>query len=390
MDTVIKLTESQELDLFLEEFLQESNYSDISSRIRKLAEDLKNGNADKDDIKDLYEDIKSLPTGDQAKAAFALALALISFISWVVAAVTVKIVPVATISVVIAILSSILVSPVLDKADKDTIYNKLMKEEAVAMKNLRIAKESNDKEAIKINEKIIELCEELKKKRREVLNSKAYGTTIKESVDVLQEYKGNEIKSNIFIQVLTDMDNLIKFYIERIAIYDENVDKMFNLAKKSTKQTLSKNYMEMVKLGRDMNDDIATAKDNYAPMTWNQLTSQLKKFNNKYSELSMTQREALDNKMQSYLKDVQKYLNKYDSKDKFKEERDILDKCRAIDGGTTNQISELIYSWVQLLWNELIATKRDILDIINMLNIDGIKGSLLYNILNKSSKSKIR
>lgn len=387
IDGVLSVNEtSSDFDAFLEQYLLESSYSDISSRIRQLARDLKNGDADKDDIKDLYDEIKTLPIGDQTKAMISLGLVLVSFISFAMSAAFAgeAMLPAAVIAGLIAFISGILSNIIVSDSSTDKVYNELMKTQAVAMKNLRIAKENNDKDSIKINEKVIELCEECKKKRREALNAKS--RNIKESSEELMlEYKGNEIKSNIFAQVLDDTDNLIKYFMERIETVDDNIEEMLKLANSSTKANISKNYMEIVKIGRGMNDELAKVKDIYGPMTWSNLSSQIKKFNNKYSELSMTQREALDEKMKSYLEKINKWISKYNDKKTKDRVQNIIDKCRALDGGTTAQIADVIYSWINFTCQEINYTKGDILSIIRDLNVSGIKKSLIYNLLNKSS-----
>ena len=384
MNNIGKMTinESHELDLYLESVLNESSYNDLKRKINDLAKALKEGKADKEDIKELYQEIKASGNSTLAVGYAFMLLAIVSGLFTSIAAKSGLLTP-ALITCIISIISSILGYTFLDKEDIDKIYRELMKTESQAMKALRIAKEDNDKDSEELAQKTIDLCEDLKKKRREILNAKAQGIEYNIDESVILEYKGNEIKTNTFIQVLKDIDNLVKYNFAKLDTLDNSIDQMLKLIKSSDKSNISKNYTEMVKIGRGINNDLAKVKDIYAPLTFALLQKECKRFNNKYSQLSMAQRENLDNKMMQYNKEIGKYYNKYNKTYQDEILTPALDKCRNIDGGTTAQMSDLVYSWINYLISEVNYTKGDILAIGNELNVTKIKSSFLYNALNK-------
>jgi predicted metal-dependent hydrolase len=374
------INESQELDLYLESVLNESSYNDLKRKINDLAKALKEGKANKEDIKELYQEIKAT---DDSRLVVSLAFTLLSCISASFGTTFAKcdLFGPAMISYIISIISSILSLKFLNSNDMDKIYIELMKTESEAMKALRIAKEDNDKDSEELAQKTIDLCEDLKKKRREFLNAKTRGIELDESV--ILEYKGDEIKTNTFVQALKDIDTLIKYNFANLDTVDDSIDEMLKLIKSSNKSNISKNYVEMVKIGRGINDDLAKVKDVYAPLTYALLQKECKRFNNKYSQLSMTQRENLDNKMMQYCKELKKYYDKYNEAFQTEILTPALDKCRAIDGGTAAQMSDVIYSWINYLISEVNYTKGDIVSIGKTLNVTKIKSSFLYNTLNK-------
>lgn len=384
MNNIGKMTinESHELDLYLESILNESSYNDLKRKINDLAKALKEGKADKEDIKELYQEIKASGNSTLAVGFAFMLLAIVSGVFTSITADSGLLTP-ALIACIISIISLILGYTFLNKEDIDKIYRELMKTESQAMKALRIAKEDNDKDSEELAQKTIDLCEDLKKKRREFLNAKASGIEYNIDESVILEYKGNEIKTNTFIQVLKDIDNLVKYNFAKLDTVDDSIDQMLKLIKSSNKSNISKNYTEMVKIGRGINNDLAKVKDIYAPLTFALLQKECKRFNNKYSQLSMAQRENLDNKMMQYNKELGKYYNKYSKTYQDEILTPALNKCRAIDGGTTTQMSDIVYSWINYLISEVNYTKGDILAIGNELNVTKIKSSFLYNALNK-------
>ena len=284
----------------------------------------------------------------------------------------------------------------LDKTDIDQFYYKLMKIEAQARKNKAKAEKLDDgDERVKSLEKVINICEELKKKRKEALNAatKNKDEDIEESVlyeDYLLEYKGNDIKNDIFIQVLDDVDDLCKMNMDKISTFENAVSTMMNLAKNSNEKSIKNNLVKARQLGRDTNDEINKIKSYYGPLTFALVKSEVKKFNNKYSSVSMQEKKKLAAKLTAYRKKLVEIGKKYEYNSSLdKEWIKVLDKLETYDVSARNEFLDLVGSWASGIINEVNWTIGDIDAILKLMDIERLEKSIIYKVMNLgSSKNK--
>ena len=268
--------------------------------------------------------------------------------------------------------------------EPDEPYEKLMKLEAKARKNLNRAKAAEDEEKIKKFEKAIELFEAIKKEYRQKLRNKFLGVdeSAIEDTDIITEMKGNEIKNDVFKQVLDDLDDLCKMNLEKIKSYDTAIENIIKTANTVNKENSKETIVEMRKIGRKVIEDRNKIKGYYGSLSFQLLKKQVTSFNNKYSYVTMQEKKKLVEKLRSYKKIIEKYAKKYSSKEFENRYIDIIDKFEIADSSLRTTVYDFIDSWVSELMDECNYTIADIDSIINQLNIGATEKSIKYKLLN--------
>ena len=121
---------------------------------------------------------------------------------------------------------------------------------------------------------------------------------------------------------------------------------------------------------------------------WKTLASVAKKFSNNYSEMGMTTRENFDKKFQKYLEDMKK------RKDHIKEINENLnnawDTAKKVDYESADKAYGVIFKYLEYVFKDCQLNIRDLMYIIDILNVSGIKSSLIYNILNKDKNANLK
>ena len=277
------------------------------------------------------------------------------------------------------------------KLDIDQFYYKLMKIEAQARKNKAKAEKLDDKEKVKDLEKIIDICEDFKKKRKEALNTeKVEESVVYEYADYLLEYKGNDIKNDIFIQVLDDVDDLCKMNMDKISAYENAVSKMITLAKNCSEKSIKNDLIKARDIGRKTGDELNKVKSYYGPLTFNLIKSEVQKFNNKYSSVSMEEKKKLAAKLNAYKKKLVEVGKKYEAGSNLEKEWiKTLDKLETYDVAARKEFLELVDSWITGIINEVNLTIGDIDYVLKLMNIEKLEKSIVYKVMNlRSSKNK--
>ena len=136
-------------------------------------------------------------------------------------------------------------------------------------------------------------------------------------------------------------------------------------------------------------DGLVENEKKYQPngtFTWTQFNSKIRKFNNKYSEIGMSNRKELAKKLTSVLTDIRKIGSEWGSEgSKWEPFDNIVPELKEIDASYTNTLGSNLYEVNKLLITECNYTIADINSVLKSLNINGDK-KLLYKIINKVFK----
>ena len=263
-------------------------------------------------------------------------------------------------------------------------YMRIMKLEAKARKNLNRAKAAEDEDKIKDIEKVIEFMEALKKQYKTNLANKAKG--IKESVldesEIVTEMKGNQITNDIFKQVLDDLEDLCAMNMDKIKMYDEAIEKMLSTVEGINKDNAGQKMVDVRNIGRSVNEERSKIKGHYGPLSFSLLKTQVTKFNNKYSYVTMSDKKKLASKLISYKSLLKKYGKKYDSKEFTTKYLKFIDSFEASDPSLRSTAIDFIDSWVNAIISEINATLGDIEAILTELDIKNTEKSLKFKVLN--------
>lgn len=386
----LPIEERMAIDEWLENSLKadvllESTASDVKRLVESIKTKLKNGQDPKDDLEDLKDLCKLAAKNGDIKNAVVIGLYLVSLIGFMVSEVLLTSggVP-GVVAFVISCITLLLAYLLGYSGSGDRVYEALMKEESKAMIELKKAEKDDDKERIKVLNAVIKGCEEAKDVRKETLRKRRQGKAYGESSEELMlEYKGNEIKNYTFVQVLDDMDKLMKMFIANIDDYTKMAESMLK-SFKNTKTAKDINELQ-IKIDKDkeqfMKDD-SLFKNNYGPLSWDLLKKYSKKFSTKYSEMGLTTRENFETKLRGYLENLEKERKKYE--DIAKDLSKTCDTKEKISYTEAQRLHDKIVGCLNAGYKEIQATIGDILYIISTLNVDKIKTSALYNLLNKN------
>lgn len=386
----LPMEERMAIDEWLENSLKadvllESTTSDVKRLVESIKTKLKNGQDPKDDLEDLKDLCKLAAKSGDIKNAVVIGLYLVSLIGFMVSEVLLMSggVP-GVVAFVISCITLLLAYLLGSSGSGDRVYEALMKEESKAMIELKKAEKDDDKERIKVLNAVIKGCEEAKDVRKETLRKRRQGKAYGESSEELMlEYKGNEIKNYTFVQVLDDMDKLMKMFIANIDDYTKMAESMLK-AFKNTKTAKDINELQ-IKIDKDkekFTKDDSLFKNNYGPLSWDLLKKYSKKFSTKYSEMGLTTRENFETKLRGYLENLEKERKKYE--DIAKDLSKTCDAKEKISYTEAQRLHDKIVGCLNAGYKEIQATIGDILYIISTLNVDKIKTSALYNLLNKN------
>ena len=400
-DLVVKPSEVSNLEQYLESAFLESVLNEAANDIMKDIKALMNKKEIKpEEFKEIASRIKEIEDKKTLNACVALFFtSYIGALSAIMVTASGVIMPGLALSFA-GCAGMVLSVKGMQKASIDQFYYKLLQLEAKAKKNKARAERAEDEEQVKTCEKVIEICEKLRTERKNYLTSAARGdenkseeneeveeSTVFESAEYLTEFKGNEVKNNVFIQVLDDVDELLRVFMDRIKLYDETATKMKAIASTATEKNINDKLVECRKLGREAGEEDRKLKGINGQLTWSLVKMEVSKFNNKYSYITMSEKKKLAAKMQAYQKKLNEYAKKYSSDSPDEEEWiKLLDKLESINISARNEFSSLINSWMNGVISEVNATNNDINTTLKDLNIEKTEKSIVYKVLNLGKK----
>lgn len=388
----LSIEETTAIDSYLEMALQEdvlleSKASDIKNILSSITNKLKNGEDAKQEIDELKRYVSAAKKDGDIKTIILIGSMIGSWVGIILgfAYIMKGMYTISSIWCIISIICTCITHLTLNNntTESDKIYNTLLKQESIAMKKLRIAKENDNKDEIKIYQAVIDGCEKAKETRKEALRTYNKKKPQNESADVLLEYKGNEIKNYTFVQVLEDVDKLMFAFrtnIEQTTQFADNMLSRFSKVKTSgnLNELLASTDSEI----KDWDKDDSAMKNQYGPLTWGLLNKYARKFSTKYSEMGLTTRENFEKRLQNHLEFLKKEKDKY--KDYKKKLEDAYQKAVKLDYTNAQKMHDRIVDIVNYGMREINATIKDIVSVIDTLKVDRLKTSLLYNILNKN------
>lgn len=369
-------------DCFLESSL---GLSDIEKEIKALKD---KDNLTESDIKKVYNKIQKIENDEQRKRlnTYFLTMLIGMFSTWAGAIISGENPLLAAPIMIVGILLVIGSGKAYDNAQVDDLYYKLMKIEAKAKVAKDKAEKLDDKEQAKECQKVIDACEKLKVDKRRSLRDKALReSTMYEDSDLLLEYKGNDVKNNIFIQVLKDVDDICKMNMDKISAYEDILSKMLSIGRTSNSKNVKDNLLKCRNIGRDANNKLPEiSKDYYGPLTFDLIKKEVRKFNNKYGSISMQEKKKLADKLNKYKDKLNTIGENYSSGSSSfnKECINILDKIESFDVAARREFADLLSSWLDGLLDEVNYTIGDINYVLKLLDIERLERSIIYKALN--------
>ena len=210
------------------------------------------------------------------------------------------------------------------------------------------------------------------------------------SINIL-EYAGNPVKNEEFKAILDDVNSLIEYFHSNIKVFVKAHEDLVGLALKikNTPKKASELMKRIPDIQKACRDGRVENEKKYQPngrYTWTQFNSKIRKFNNKYSEIGMTNRKELAEKLTNTLNDIRKIGKEWGgSGEKWKPYDDIIPDLKKIDESYAGTLERNLCTVNELLVDECNFTMSDIKSTLRQLNIDGDK-KLLYKIINKVFK----
>lgn len=207
--------------------------------------------------------------------------------------------------------------------------------------------------------------------------------------EALLEFSGDPKKNEEFIECLKDLDQLCTFNMDKIRKLADYLGKLSDLADQIMKSP--KKYKELLDKARgyvtEFNDWYnKTGKNISGMVTWNQFKQKVKKFNNKYSEITMEEKKKFNEKIVKYYGEISKLATPWAKNGKeIVKLHDKFDKLVELDRSYTQTFAKICDDCAGVLIEEANYTIGDVNYIIKALDV-GKEQSLLYKVVNKVFK----
>ena len=209
------------------------------------------------------------------------------------------------------------------------------------------------------------------------------------SESVILEYQGNPDKNKEFIECLKDLEQLLQFFLDSISHLDSSLQKLGNIAKDIIKSP--KKYKDKLEECRNTVKEYnlwyeKAHKNINGQVTWGQFNKKIRKFNNKYSEVTMEEKKKLDLKLVSFVKDIDKIVTPW-AKDgnKIKEAVKNIEKLEELDKDYVKTYYNIFDNFYDILLKEANATMSDISYTRKNLGIER-ENTFVYKAINKLLK----
>lgn len=398
---------NNDLERYIQESFLEGAINESASDVLRSINKIKNNGskATKEDIDKIYENLKGVKDN---KTKAKLIGAFLTCISGFVFSILISFAPtkVALIKYFIASIGSSGISIYLsNSASKDgtNFITDIKKAKSIAMKKKDKAEKLDDKETVKNMKEIINICENLENKfaeeKRKLKNKKSvnedtdlFGIDESLEYDYLVEFKGSDVKNNLFIDILNDVDNLLCFFMQKINIMSNGIDELISTAKKIKPNDLKKSVYKFEQISKNIYADSIDLRNKMkidGATTWSNLSKEIKKFNNKYSYITMEEKKKLSNKIEKYKDKLEKIGEKYSKGSKYEKElNDLFDKLDKYDYANSVAIYNIIFDWSAALIKEINLTIGDINIVLKDLDIEKTEKSVVYKVLNINKPKK--
>ena len=212
---------------------------------------------------------------------------------------------------------------------------------------------------------------------------------LSENTDIVLEYRGNELKNTQFVNALEDIDGLMKLLREDNDQVISNCNKFMSSYKSIKSQKDFGKLMGLMDdlIGKYNNDSKKRFEGANGKDKWAEIKKTAKKFSTKYSEMGMTTRENFEKKFKEYLEVAQKMCD--DLVKKADELESIYNKIKKIDYDYAGKIYNRVFNSLKYAFESARSTANSLLYLIQILDVDGIKSSMIYNILNKNKSTQL-
>lgn len=270
---------------------------------------------------------------------------------------------------------SIIIKPMFDDKYLFNCYKEFVQISAkakVQKRKLEALENKDDPEVqrkIKNCENIIEAYEKLKKK--ESTNESA----------VITEMKGNDVKNQVFKDILEEIDDICKMNYDKVILLSTTLNKIVNLESKINDKNITTSSNEASKIYNDLLSKYKNFGKSYnMAITVTMVRSEIKKFNNKYSESSMNERLKITEKLEKIKEDLKKIAKVV--KDLNKKHNENYDKICDIDVQKADFLNNKISYIGKSSCSEINATINDIDIFIKELNAKKLQDSPIFKFLN--------
>lgn len=223
-----------------------------------------------------------------------------------------------------------------------------------------------------------------------------YYVTESGEVEMIQEMKGNAVKKELLKQVLSDLDESLRFRYKYITDIDAGLkDVLKTIESIKTKEEAAQAVVELRKKAREFNYK-NQSNEKLKSKAINDTKKALRSFTNKYSFESVQATKAISAKIDKYINNMKKIVEKYDGEtgSMNTEIYNAIDKLYLSDSFGDNsqrmikQFENIILSW-QKAMNAMAQDTIDNCDKVQkILGKDekngGIKGDkkILFKLLN--------
>ena len=219
------------------------------------------------------------------------------------------------------------------------------------------------------------------------------------ALDSILEFKGNESKNEAFKECLKDLEALLTYFISVIEKGLGYMDQILALSKKA--KNSPKEFKKCVDEMDKFADEFVSwkkqaSKSICGSVTWKTFASQIKKFNNKYSEITMEEKKALSAKVEKMIDKVFKICTPwYDMKRngkllpgssaKYEELRTVYKELEKIDKSYANSVNDIFTDFDKYIGSEINPTLNDMFYVMTALNIK-FEESWRFKLVNKVLK----
>ena len=304
----------------------------------------------------------------------------------------------------------------VSRAVLDSWYDKMMKNEAKAKANLKKIEGLDDKKQEKKAKKaellkaVISNCEKLRSSWKKIVDKLENGKSntndrdgvfkecfcVTESGDVelLQEMKGNVMKTELFKQIADDADEVLRARYKYLMDIDKNLHEVLRVIQSvKNPEEAAKAIVDLKNKAREFNAK-NKSNEHLKSKAFADVRSYARKFNSKYAFESVKVKKALSAKISKYENALNKIAEKYDGEtgsvntEIFK----AIDQLSLSDSFGDNsqrmiaQFETIIMSWEKAMVSMANATLEDCDKVQKALGAEKAEKKILYKLLNMKER----
>ena len=304
----------------------------------------------------------------------------------------------------------------VSRAVLDSWYDKMMKNEAKAKANLKKIEGLDDKKQEKKAKKaellkaVISNCEKLRSSWKKIVDKLENGkpntndrdgvfkecfcVTESGDVELLQEMKGNVMKTELFKQIADDADEVLRARYKYLMDIDKNLHEVLRVIQSvKNPEEAAKAIVDLKNKAREFNAK-NKSNEHLKSKAFADVRSYARKFNSKYAFESVKVKKALSAKISKYENALGKIAEKYDGEtgsvntEIFK----AIDQLSLSDSFGDNsqrmiaQFETIIMSWEKAMVSMANATLEDCDKVQKALGAEKAEKKILYKLLNMKER----